>query len=386
MTTFWWILGALLAMMWLGRALECMRGLRSIADLTAAQWDRLSALAPLVSVVVPARNEEAEIENCLRSLLAQDYLALEVIAVNDRSTDSTGAIMDCLAAEAPARLRVIHIRELPPQWLGKTHAMWTAAQQARGRWLLFTDGDIIFAPSTVRRALTYAMDVHADHVPLFPTAILRSSGERMMMGFFSVMSLVAMRPWKIADPDAREFFGVGAFNFIRREAYEGIGTFESLRMNLIDDLNLGRRVKQQGFKQRIVLGQGLITLHWAHGALGYLRNLEKNFFALLRFRLGLTFAAVLLTLVMNIGPWLGLAFAHGWARALYAAALIGMLLLYVQARAFVRIGPAYVLLHPVAAVYVAVTMLNSALHAVTNRGIVWRGTLYSLADLRRHLD
>ena len=386
MQWFWWILGALLALAWMERAFESLFGLRCIADLTNPQWDEQLDSAPLVSVIVPARNEQAEIENCLRSLIAQDYQAIKIIAVNDRSTDKTGSIMDRLAAEHPGRLQVIHIRELPPQWLGKTHAMWTAGRQARGEWLLFTDGDIVFASSTIRRAIAYAESVKADHLPLFPTTTLRTVGERMMMGFFSVISLIAIRPWRVSKPKAKEFFGVGAFNLIRRQAYEAIGTFESLRMNVIDDLSLGRRVKQRGLSQHIVFGPGLITLHWAHGALGYVRNLEKNFFAVLHFRLGLTFAAVVLTLMMNIGPWIGVAFASGWARAMYAAAIVGMLVLYVQARSFVRVSPLYVLLHPLAAVFVAVTMLNSALHAVSNRGIVWRGTHYSLAELRKHLD
>ena len=386
MDLFWWTLGALLAVAWVGRALESLFGMRHVADLTHERWDQGLEPATLVSVIVPARNEEAEIENCLRSLAAQDHSALEIIAVDDRSTDLTGSIMDRVAGQLPGRLQVIHIAELPPRWLGKTHAMWTAARQARGEWLLFTDGDIVFAPSTIRRALAYAQSVKVDHLPLFPTTILRTMGERMMMGFFSVVSLVAIRPWRVATPKAREFFGVGAFNLIRRQAYEEIGTFAALRMNVIDDLSLGRRVKQHGLRQHLVFGRGLITLHWAHGAWGYVRNLEKNFFAVLHFRAGLALAAVVFILVMNIGPWAGLAAASGWARLPYAIAIVGMLILYREARAFVQVSPLYVVLHPLAAIFVAVTMVNSVLHALTNKGIIWRGTHYSLAELRRHLD
>jgi cellulose synthase/poly-beta-1,6-N-acetylglucosamine synthase-like glycosyltransferase len=384
---FWWISGSLLALAWLPRALEALLKAGTITDISTPEWSAGSNLdLPSVTVIVPARNEERAIEDCLRSLACQDLPKLEILAVNDRSIDKTGENMDRLACEYPSRVRVIHIRELPQNWLGKTHAMWLGAREAKAKWLLFTDGDVVFAPDTLSRAVAYAAREAADHVVVYPTLELHSVAERSLIGFFMTVFLAVNRPWKIADPRARESIGVGAFNMIRREAYEEIGTYESLRMNVIDDLSLGRRVKQHGLRQRMVVGPELVRLRWAHSAVGIMLNLEKNFFALMRFRLSLTIIACLLTIIMSVGPFVGLILAPGLARLPFALAVIAIAALYATFSRWIRIAPLYFALHPLAAVVVAATMLNSALHAIINQGIIWRGTKYSLKQLRDFLN
>ena len=256
-----------------------------IPDVSQPAWDAGLSTLPRLSVVVPARNEGEHIRGCLTSLLALDYPDLEVIAINDRSTDNTGHIMDEVASSpvASGRLHIIHVTELPPRWLGKTHAMWKAASQATGEWILFTDGDIHFQADALRRVISYAERDHADHVVLYPTMILKSPGERMMISYFLNNIAFIHRPWKVADPKARDFVGAGAFNLIRRSAYESIGTYESMRLAIVDDLALGKAVKDHGFAQRAIRGPGLASLHWASGALGVVNNLTKNFFALMRY-------------------------------------------------------------------------------------------------------
>jgi len=381
----WAIIGALLALAWCGRALEAVFGMRRIADITAPEWNGIAEATSLISIIVPARNEEHEIERCLSSLIAQDYSNLEIIAVNDRSEDATGTIMDALAAESP-RVRVIHVQALPDGWLGKTHAMWLAASQAKGEWLLFTDGDIVFDRETVSRSVAYLQKSAAEHFVLYPSIALHTVGERMMIAFFAAMFVMTNRPWKIAEKDKREHIGIGAFNMISRRAYEALGTYEALKLNVIDDLSLGKRAKQFGIAQRMAIGPGLITVRWARGAFGVVRNLEKNFFALLKFRVGLAVGATLLTLVGNLAPFFGSAIAPGWTRAFFAAACVGIIGIYAQVSRLLRVSLFYFLLHPLATLLVAYTMLNSVWHAVTNRGIVWRGTKYSLKELREHLD
>src|SRR5207253_282610 len=138
----------ILALAWFSRIVDAALGMSKVTDVSRAEWNRKPATAqgdPTVSIIVPARNESADLEAALMCLLALDYDNYEVITVNDRSTDETGAIMDRIAAGASAqgRLKVIHVEKLPPQWLGKTHAMWSAARQATGEWLLFTDADVM---------------------------------------------------------------------------------------------------------------------------------------------------------------------------------------------------------------------------------------------------
>jgi len=355
--SFYWISGLLLAAIWLVPVLQLALHFSEIADLTTAAWDvPAGALLPSLTIVVPARNEEAEIEQALRSLLQLDYPNYEVVAVNDRSTDQTGQIMDRLAAEptAQGRLRVVHVKELPSGWLGKLHAMWlgsqgnvtqgsaaqeSPAQQGTSDWLLFTDADCVFRPDCLRRTMGYATKAGVDHLVLFPTAHMKSLGERMMIAFPQVMSIFAMRPWKVRDPKARDHIGVGAFNLIRRSAYNAIGTYEKLRMEVVDDIKLGESIKKAGLRQDVVFGPELVSLRWAVGAAGVVANLEKNLFAFLQFRVSLVLAVCAIIFFLCVCPFLGLLFAPGWSRAGYAFAVAMIALAYIFTGRYMASSP-----------------------------------------------
>jgi hypothetical protein len=383
MHLFWGITGALLAAMWLARAIEAAIGLRTIPDISTPEWDR--ATDATITVIVPARDEEQAIEECLRSLLVSDLPNLNVIAVNDRSTDRTGAIMDAVSAGSNHRLTVIHITELPPGWLGKTHAMALAAKQATSGWLLFTDGDVIFRPDAIRRALAHAIAINADHFILFPTVIMKGFGERMMIGFFQVMSLMAHRAWKVADPNTRDHAGVGAFNMVKREVYENLGGFEAMPMKIVEDLHLGSTIKWAGYRQRLGYGVGLIKLRWAVGVEGMLRNIEKSIFAIFRLNVPLSLAAAMMTLILNVLPFVAVFIAPGWTRLGFAIALMTMLAMYVGMSSKSKVSPLYFFAHPVSSILVAGTIAWAAIGAQMRGGVVWRRTKYSLKELREHL-
>ena len=380
-----WIAGTILALAWFSRIVEAAIGMPSVADISTPEWNRTPSGSPLVSIIVPARNEEADIEQSLTRLLELDYDNYEVIAVNDRSTDRTGEIMERVAAHPTAngRLLVIHHRELPAVWLGKTHAMWTATNEAQGDWLLFTDADVRFKPESVRRALAYAEAERADHVVLFPQMIMKRPGEYMMIAFFQTMFVFGHRPWKVADPKSRDHMGVGAFNLVRRSTYAAVGTYEALRMEVLDDMKLGKVVKNAGFAQRNVFGADLISIRWANGARGVVDNLTKNFFAVLSFQWWRALISAFGLVFLNLMPFLGLWLAHGWARLPYAVALVSMFLIYVGMSWRSKVPAYYFLLHPVSTALFVYTLLRSMFHALWNDGIIWRGTRYPLEELRK---
>jgi glycosyltransferase involved in cell wall biosynthesis len=382
---FHWIAGTILALAWFSRIVDAAIGMPSVADVSKPEWNRNPPGNPRVSIIVPARNEEQDIESSLRTLLALDYDNYEVIAVNDRSTDRTGEIMERVAADAAARgrLRVIHHRELPAGWLGKTHAMWTATNTATGDWLLFTDADVQFKPDSVRRALAYAEAERADHVVLFPQMIMKRPGEYMMIAFFQTMFVFGHRPWKVADPKTKDHMGVGAFNLLRRSAYEAVGTYEALRMEVLDDMKLGKVVKNAGFAQRNVFGADLISIRWARGAKGVVDNLTKNFFAVLSFQWWRTLISAVGLAFLNLMPFLGVAFAHGWERVPYAIALMSMFLIYLGMSWRSGVPAYYFALHPVSTALFVYTLLRSMFHTLRNDGIIWRGTKYPLDELRK---
>ncbi|MCU1287127.1 MAG: glycosyl transferase, family 2 [Acidobacteriales bacterium] len=379
------IAGGLLGAVWFWRLVDAALGMPKVDDINRPEWDvPTGQSAPRVTVVVPARNEAEGIQQCLSSLLALDYPNYEVIAVNDRSTDRTGEIMDEIAATEAGkkRLKVIHVTELPARWLGKTHAMWTAGLQATGEWILFTDGDVVYRADTIRRAIAYAEKSAADHLVLFPTMIMKSAGERMMIGLFQIMFVFGNRPWKVADPDAFDFIGVGAFNMIRKSAYEKIGTFEIMRLEVVDDLWLGKAVKQHRLAQRIVFGSGLISLRWAKGAMGVVGNLTKNFFALMRFNWAIALGAALALAFLNLGPFVGIALAPGWQKLGYGVALASIAGMYCGMSRKSKVSPIYFFAHPIGAVLLIYTLVKSTWLALTQGGVTWRGTKYGLAELK----
>jgi glycosyltransferase involved in cell wall biosynthesis len=302
-----------LALAWVWKAVEAFRGLPRIPNLRLPEFDVSPKGAPRITVLVPARDEAADVAACLTSLLSQDYGNLNIIAIDDRSSDATGSIMDELAARYPQRLSVLHVAELPAGWLGKTHAMAMGARQAIAmhgpEYLLFTDADVIFERQAVRRALAQAVATQADHFVLTPTLILRTAGKAALVGFIQVMGLWAARPWRVADAKAkRDALGIGAFNLLRTSAYLELGGFEALRMQIVEDMTLARRVKKLGMRQRIAFGLGMLTLHWADGAMGVVNGMTKNLFAFFAFRpVALLGASAGMTLLW-LGPFVGLGY------------------------------------------------------------------------------
>lgn len=386
MNYFHWIAGCTLALAWISRVVDAAFGMRKVADISRPEWEPILAISqPRVSIIVPARNEEEHIEESLSRLLQLDYENYEVIAINDRSTDRTGEVMDNVAArpEAQNRLKMIHIAELPPGWLGKVHAMWTGAKQASGEWLLFTDADVFFRPDSLSRALYYAESENADHLVLFPRMVMHNPGETMMVAFFQTLFVFGHRAWKVADPNAKDHIGVGAFNLVRRNVYQAIGTYEAMRFEVLDDMKLGKLIKNAGYAQRNVFGKDLISLRWVKGAMGMVNNLTKNFFAIVSFQWPRALASAFVMAFLNIWPFFCLWLAHGWARVPYALALLAMFGIYLGMSWMSDVPAYYFLLHPISSVMFVYIMLRSMMLTLARGGIEWRGTFYPLDELRK---
>ena len=374
-----------LALAWLFKLFEAWRGLSRIPNLLRAHFDRIPEGLPRIAVIVPARNEAPHIAACLRSLLVQDYQALRVIAVDDRSTDGTGDIMQSLPDPA-GRLDILRIHALPEGWLGKPHAMAMGAKHAIRKfdpgYLLFTDADVIFAPDAVRRSLAEAVETRADHFVLMPTTLTKTPGEGLLLSYLQVMSLWAVRPWKVAAPEAKDAIGVGAFNMLRTDAYLRQGGFEAAPMEVLEDLMLGRRVKQARMRQRVATAPGMVSVHWAPGMMGIVRGLTKNAFAVFRFRVAFLIAASIAMAILCLGPVV-LAWVPG-GRIPAGISFVAVVGMYELSARTSRIPAVYALLFPFAAAITLYAMARSMIVTLVRGGIEWRGTFYSLADLRKH--
>lgn len=381
------ILAWLLALAWLWKAVTSVLGLPSIPNLLEPKYDLEPQGMPSITVIVPARNEAEALPSSLASLLGQDYRRLRIIAVDDRSTDRTGSILDELAASHPNQLTVLHVTQLPAGWLGKPHAMALAARHAisedRPDYLLFTDADVIFQPEAIRRSLAQAVSTQADHFVTFPTPILKTVGEGALLGYLGVMGLWATRPWKASDPKAvRDSIGIGAFNLLRTQSYEKLGGFDVFRMEILEDLMLARRVKLNGLRQRVAIAPGMVSLHWAPGAMGVVNGMTKNLFAVFRFHISLALFAALVVAWLCLGPVILLFPAATRTPAIISLASI--IALYVLSRSHSRISAWYAALFPVGAVLFLYSLLRSLATTVQDGGVTWRGTFYSLAELRRN--
>lgn len=339
---------------------------------------------PAVSVLVAARNEAARLPRAMASLVAQDYPHYEVIAVDDRSSDSTPQILDEFARDN-AKLKVIHLNELPPGWLGKPHALYTAYEHSTGDWLVFTDADVQFAPDLLRGALALALEQRLDHLTLLCPVELVGIGEKIAVSYWSLGLILAFEPWRVVEPRSGRYLGVGAFQLLRRAAYEAIGTHRRLALEVVDDVKLAKLVKQAGFRSAVGLTEDQMRLRWQEGLHNVVRGLTKNAFAACNFRIRTVLRSLLGLGVFSILPFAAIPLASGLPLALAAVAACAAVIAHVMTARRIHISPLYGLTHPLGAAIMAYILLRSMVVTLWRGGVVWRGTFYPLDQLRKGL-
>jgi len=346
----------------------------------------LPAVPPRLSVVVPARDEGSTMARAVRSLLAQDYPDLEVIVVDDRSSDATGDVLRELAATDP-RLAMLRVDELPAGWLGKNHALWRGADRATGEWLLFTDADVVFGPGALRRAIAYAVAGGLDHLTLAPRLVAHGLALRSFVAFFAYAFIALWGAYQANDPKSKRGVGIGAFNLVRRSAYERIGTMRALSLRPDDDIRLGRRLRGFGFRQRVLNGNELLSVEWYPSLGAAIRGLEKSMYSGLEYRVVDAVGVLLYLGGTMVWPFAGIVLLGGIDRVLLAIVVVclmaALLETYRQSMSS-RLGPTALvvaLLLPFSALCFGWAIVRSVYIAET-RGVRWRGTTYPLSLLR----
>jgi glycosyltransferase involved in cell wall biosynthesis len=365
----------------LAAGLDLLIGISRIERL--ADLPGFQGAPPLVSLVVAARNEERNVESAARSLLAQRYSALEIIVVEDRSTDRTGAILDALAAAEP-RIRVVHVKELPPGWLGKNHALSVGAAAARGTWLLFADADVIMAPDAVSRAVAYAERRGLDHVTALPDTLMPG----LLLKSFVIVGIIifglALRPWKARDPRSRSFVGVGAFNLVRASVYARVGGHAPIRLRPDDDIKLGKILKQGGARQDAVSGRGMVSVEWYRSLGETIDGLMKNSFSVVQYNPVAMLGGVVFYLVLGLAPLAALLLGAGPLRWLGGLAVAWQLLVHARIAREAHLPLSAVLLYPLVYPIFAWIVLRAMVLNLWQGGIYWRGTFYPLSELRKN--
>ena len=381
--------GGLLALGWTALAADYFSGVRrgrSLEKEAPLPWDATDA-SPALSVVFAACNEEEKLPEALEALARQNYPGrFEIVAVDDRSTDRTGALLDRFALSPPTgkRVRALHVRDLPPGWLGKTHALWQGARASTGDWILFTDADIVFAPDCLSRAVACAERAGCDHLASLFRIVLRGFWEHVFGLCFAFFFTVRFRPWRVSDPRRPEYLGIGGFNLLRRSAYEAIGTHRAIALEVADDMELGRRVKEAGFRSEVIGAADEIRVRWQEGLSGLMGGLIKNAYPSLDYSVAKAILSSALLLLTTGGLVAGLLLSPSHAgRAAYALALASFLGMGAHHACVSGIPAVYALSLPFSPLLLVAVMLRSAYVTEWAGGITWRGTFYPLPVLRQ---
>jgi glycosyltransferase involved in cell wall biosynthesis len=333
---------------------------------------------PRVSVVLAARDEQARIENTVRRVLEQRDVSVEIIVVDDRSTDGTSAILRRLAEE-DARVKPRRVETLPDDWLGKCHACHVGASVATGDWILFTDADCWMKPDVIARAVAAAERDKVQHVTLTPGIAPETAGAAAWH-FIFLMSLADWISGVNRDRPNRHL-GMGAFNLVQAPAYRTSGGYEALRLTVLDDVKFGLVLRRAGHRTRAFLGGDDVECHWGATVRDMVQIMEKNYFAALEYR---TSAALILGLGAPL-LWLGAVAGPFTGTPAGAAAGLALASLMVPTAMLARrLGWPWrhAALTPLVFPALFYAVLKSTVVTLRQGGVRWRGTFYSLNRLR----
>jgi chlorobactene glucosyltransferase len=336
---------------------------------------------PFVSVCVPARDEERDIEACLTSLLNQDYPQFEVIVVDDNSTDNTPGIIESLQ-ERHANLISIQGAVLPADWYGKPFALHQAGQKARGELLLFTDADPVFQPYALTTAVHLMQKHRLGMVSLLPGAEFGSFWERTVQPVIFAFIAALTRFRKVNDPKSKAAMGVGAFILLRREMYDRVGGHATLKQTILEDIGMARLVKRAGAKIMIADAQKIYSIRMYHSFREIWIGWRKNVFLAMKKSIFKTFYYILCVLGFVVTPWLmvgihlWLGSALGWQAMAWAG--LGLVLITTWTLCHeLNLEKRYALLFPLGALVMAAIMINSMIQVLFRGQAEWRGRTYS---------
>jgi glycosyltransferase involved in cell wall biosynthesis len=379
--TFWIVLFGFIAFLWIIQAVRAGFGMARLPWLSDASPIE-SQDAPFISIIFAARDEAEKLPAAIETLLAQDYPRFEVVAVNDRSSDRTPAILRNLEGSS-RNLIVTDIATLPPGWLGKPHALVAGFQKSRGDWLVFTDADVHFAPDVLRRAVALALERGWDHLTLLTAVEMRGFWETVAISYFGLGFVFGNEPWLVSNPRSARYVGVGAFQLVRRAAYEKSGGHARLRMDVIEDMKLGKLMKMAGIRSGLAVAQDLVRVRWHSGVQNVIRGVTKNMFAAVHYNPFFAAGAMALSLTMSLLPFFGLAFASGWARVFAGIAAAAAVIVHGAMIWSTDASPLYGLTHPLGSLLFCWMIGRSAIATLWRGGVVWRDTFYPLEELRK---
>ncbi len=359
---------------WILALIQTILNLRVVPRLTG---DRNPRRQPLVSIIIPARNEARVIERTVRAFLAQDYPNFELIVVNDRSTDATG---DILRSIADRRLIIIDSEETPAEWLGKPWALEQGRTRARGELLLFVDADLIYSPGALRAAVADLESSGAEMLALLPHFEMQTFAEHLAMPMLAFFVFSGLPLWYANRSKALHLaIGGGSGNLIRRDVLEKIGGFAALRQAVVDDIALARLARHHGFVTRAARADDLIRVRMYHNVREIIDGFTKNAFFTLGRSYLLAGLLLLLLVVLHLLPYVFAVMGDALAVATVVIIIVDRVILFRSFR--YRLDNAIVL-HPLMVSFWAYIFLRSMWLTGVRSELRWRGRTYDAAQSR----
>lgn len=337
---------------------------------------------PALSMLIAAKDEEANIGRCLDGLLKQDHPHLQIVVINDRSDDATGRIIDEYAERDP-RVRAVHITELPAGWFGKNHAMHEGVKHATGFWYCFSDADCMYdSPRLLSAAQRYAMRENVQFLSVLPQLEAGSFWEQVIQPAAGGVMLVWFPPQKVNNPTMPHAYANGAFMLMPDTVYEQFGGHEPVKATLNEDMHFARRAKQQGVLLRVIRGGGLYRVRMYVGLAAAWRGWSRIFYGCFGTFLRL-FATALMLGVVSLLPYI--TFVVGpfvtanwvWMSGAGLAAILAQQSLMWRFYDVAGHGRVWALTYPLGAAICFAASLNAMRRLFAGTTTTWRGTTYA---------
>jgi chlorobactene glucosyltransferase len=345
--------------------------------------------APLISVCIPARNEERNIRDCVEAVLNQTYPNFEVIVVDDRSADSTLEILHSIQND---KLKIINGSELPSGWAGKPHALYQAANAGdkRSEWLCFIDADTFLAPEALASCYIKAIETNADLFTMMTFQITVTFWERVVLPLVMTALSVGFSPRKVNDPKRKDAIANGQFIFIKHSVYDAIGGHESVKDQIVEDKAISEKVKWSGYRLIVADGMQVARTRMYTSLAEMWEGWTKNIYLGLREQIGLmllgafgALVTVIAALVLPLWPLLGLLWFlrnGGWLAIIIIlqSLILWGVLIYVRGMVAhnMNIPRWYALTTPLGAAIFAAMMFTSTWNVISGQGVTWRGRKY----------
>ena len=353
------------------------------------KFEKIKHNNPKVSIILPARNEEEFIAKCLDTLVDQDYPNYEIIAIDDSSEDSTGNIISEYAKQN-SKVIPVSARPKPDGWMGKNWACMEGYKKATGELLLFTDADTTHARNVISLAVSHLLSFNLDALTAIPKMISIDFWTKITLPMLSTFLHTRFSAIRVNDPSKKTGYFFGSFFIIKQKTYEKVGTHESVKQEIIEDGALGKKVKDSGYKMKMVRGDHLIDAIWARDKSTLWNALKRLMIPLYLQSHGIAvgiFFAVLFLLFMPFPIFVYssiLTFETLSNSMVFVSSLIASLLIYtgavIEVKKGVQLKLIYSLFSPIGSLVVVLGFLSGLLQAKKDSSVSWRGRTYSMKD------